>query len=202
MWNSKTRLPLLRNRLFGDFPDSRIYAEDSYFISRGLNSNLSYCAFHKHATCKVQKPRSQLRFSLPSIIITITSNEPWNRETHKTDQNPPITNHKPWPFEPVKVKFCFLRGLLRWLTAAKNAIVSWLLNFRIRMFVKSPVINKCGSVCGCLKNFFTFLRAMWASNRITNEKKARENGVHQNYFSSSACPWLVKSHILESRPIK
>ena len=55
------------------------------------------------------------------------------------DRNPPITNRKPWPFEPVKVKFCFLRGLLRWLTAVKNAIVSSLLNLRIRMFVKSAV---------------------------------------------------------------
>ena len=35
-----------------------------------------YCAFHKHANSKVQKPPSQLRFWLPSIIITITSNEP------------------------------------------------------------------------------------------------------------------------------
>ena len=35
-----------------------------------------YCAFHKHANSKVQKPPSQLRFSPPSIIITITSNEP------------------------------------------------------------------------------------------------------------------------------
>ena len=51
-------------------------------------------AFHKHANSKVQKPPSQLRFSLPSIIITITSNEPWNKETHKTDRNPPITDHK------------------------------------------------------------------------------------------------------------
>ena len=76
------------------------------------------------------------------FIITITSNEPWNTQTHKTDRNPPITNHKPWPFEPVKVKFCFLRGPLRWLTAAKNAIVSWLLNFRIRIFVKSAVIDE------------------------------------------------------------
>ena len=94
-----------------------------------------YCAFHKHANCNVQKPPSQLRFSLPSIIITITTNEPGSTETHKTDRNPTITNHKPRPFQPVKVKFCFLRGLLRWLTAAKNAIVSWLLNFRIHMFV-------------------------------------------------------------------
>ena len=98
-----------------------------------------YCAFHKHANSKVQKPPSQLCFSLPSVKIKITSNEPGNTETHKTDRNPPITNQKPWPFEPVKVKFCFLRGPLRWLTAAKNAIVSWVLNFRIRMSVKSAV---------------------------------------------------------------
>ena len=57
------------------------------------------CAFHKHANSKVQKPPSKLCLSLPSIIITITSNEPWNRETHKTDRNPQITNHallNPW----------------------------------------------------------------------------------------------------------
>ena len=62
----------------------------------------TYCPFHKHENSKVQKPPSQLRFSPPSIIITITSNEPSNTETHKTDRNPPITNHKPYPFEPVK----------------------------------------------------------------------------------------------------
>ena len=28
-----------------------------------------YCAFHEHANCKIQKPPSQLRFWLPSIII-------------------------------------------------------------------------------------------------------------------------------------
>ena len=100
---------------------------------------MHYCAFHKHVNSKVQKPPSQLHFSLPSIIITITSNESWNTETHKTDRNPPIRNHNPWPFESFKIKFCFLRGPLRWLTAAKNAIISWLLNFRIRMFVKSAV---------------------------------------------------------------
>ena len=70
----------------------------------------SYCAFHKHANSKVQKPPSQLRFSLPSIIITITNSEPGNTETHKTDRNPPITNHKPWPFEPVKVSVAKCRG--------------------------------------------------------------------------------------------
>ena len=68
-----------------------------------------HSALHKQANSIFHKPPSQLRFSLPSIIITITSNEPWNTKTHKTDRNPPITNHKPWPFEPVKVKFCFLK---------------------------------------------------------------------------------------------
>ena len=35
----------------------------------------SYCAFHKHANSEVQKPPSQLRFSLRSVIIAITSND-------------------------------------------------------------------------------------------------------------------------------
>ena len=47
----------------------------------------------------------------------ITSNEPWKTETNKTDRNPPITNHKQLPFEPVEVSFRFLRGLLRWLAS-------------------------------------------------------------------------------------
>ena len=85
------------------------------------------------------KLKNRLQNCVFRFIITITSNESWNTETRKRDRNPPMTNHNPWPFEPVKEKFCFLRGPLRWLTAAKNAIVSWLLNFRIRMFVKSAV---------------------------------------------------------------
>ena len=45
-----------------------------------------YCAFQKHANSEVQMPPSQLRFTLPSIIITITRNKPWNTGTHKTDR--------------------------------------------------------------------------------------------------------------------
>ena len=80
-----------------------------------------------------------MRFSLPSLIITITSNEPWNTETHKTDRNPPIRNHKPWPFEAVELNICFLRGSRKWLTTAKNVNASWLLNFGICVFLKSAV---------------------------------------------------------------
>ena len=49
--------------------------------------------------------------------IKITSNEPWNTETHKTDRNPPITNHKQRPYKPVEVNFRFLRGSLRWFAS-------------------------------------------------------------------------------------
>ena len=66
-------------------------------------------------------------------------------------------NHKQWAYEPQKHtnqieinqsqtmtfwtrKVLFLRDRLRWLTVVKNANVSWLLNFRIRMFLKSAAI--------------------------------------------------------------
>ena len=48
-----------------------------------------HCVFQKHASCEVQKPTSRWRSSLLSIIITITSNEPSNTETPKSDRNPP-----------------------------------------------------------------------------------------------------------------
>ena len=158
----------------------------SHFGIRKENSAFTtrYCPFDKHANSKVQKLPSQLRFSLPSIIITSTSNEPWNTETHKTDSNPRITDQKPWPFEPVKVKFCFLRGPLRWLTAAKNAIVNWPLNFRIRMFVKSAVTPRKYAV------YFTFssARKTWLNSALSLVKRTFYQTVNVRKISRS---WLV-----------
>ena len=75
-------------------------------------------------------------FAAVNYIITITSNEPMNhRNTQIWSKS---TNHKPWAFEPFK--FRLLRHRLRWLTTTKNANVSWLLNFRICMFLKSAAI--------------------------------------------------------------
>ena len=69
-------------------------------LIRGPLTALRLCsAFHKHSNSQLQKPPSQLCFPLLSIIITITSDEPWNRETQNGSKS---TNHKPWPFEPVK----------------------------------------------------------------------------------------------------
>ena len=55
-------------------------------------SSLLTALLNKQVNSKVQKPPSQLRFSLPSIIITITSNEPL---IHGNTQNgSKSTNHK------------------------------------------------------------------------------------------------------------
>ena len=100
------------------FLDSPKKKNAPYFLLR-----FSQFFFCSHVNSEVQKSPSQLRFSLPSVIIAITSNELWNAETHKTDRNPLITDQS----QTAEVKFCFLKGPLRWLTARKNANVSWLL---------------------------------------------------------------------------
>ena len=136
---------------------------ESECLPRLTSHDIPHWAFQKHANSEVQKPPSQVRFSLPSIITTIRKQRTLKQEKHKTDRNPPITNHKPWPFELVKVNFCFLRGSLSWLTAAKNANVSWLLNFRIRVFMKSAVSREI--VCTLL------VRPLYASNSVSLLKR-------------------------------
>ena len=121
-----------------------ILTNGSRFSSLLVSFLLWFCAFHKHANSKVQKRPSQIEF-----LAAVNHNYDQKQRTLKnrnTQNGSKSTNskQKPWPFEPVKqckVKFCFLRGPLRW-SAAKNAIVSWVLNFRIRMFVKSAVSHR------------------------------------------------------------
>ena len=109
-----------------------------------FHASSPYCTFQKHANSEALNYVFCCRQSYN--VIMITSNKLWNTETHKMDQNPPISNHKPWPIEPVEVNFCFLRGPLRWSTAVKIANVSWLLNFRICMSMKSTVNQICFSL--------------------------------------------------------
>ena len=81
-------------------------------------------------------------FSVIGIIIPITSNEHWITEIHKTDRDPPITNQKTWPFEPIEVNFRFLRGPLRLLTAAKKANVSRVYDKRSdRLYCKKVLLR-------------------------------------------------------------
>ena len=50
------------------------------------NHSTLLCFSQTQETLKLKKLPSQLRYPLLSIIITITSNKPWNTETHKTYQ--------------------------------------------------------------------------------------------------------------------
>ena len=86
----------------------------------------------------MQKSANFTIVSSPASTCMITSSEPYT-EAHKMNRNPPITNHKLWTFELIKVNSCFLRGPQRWLTEAKNTNISWLLNFRVCMFLKRAV---------------------------------------------------------------
>ena len=100
---------------------------------------LIYCAFQKHTNSKSSKAAFSIAF-----FVTVNHNYEYKQQTlkhRKTQNGSKSTNHKPWIFELVKVNFCFLRGPLRWLTVMKNANVSWVLNFRIPVFLKSIVIK-------------------------------------------------------------
>ena len=80
---------------------------------------------------------------------------------HKTNWNPPVTNHKPWPLELIKVKFCFLKGLLRWFRATKTAD-------RICMFLERAVnLYVQTEICYCRTIFLDdCLRLVFTSDRV------------------------------------
>ena len=86
-----------------------------------------------HVSESSPKPLSQLFFFFAAVNHNYNRKQ-WALNHRNTQSGSKTTNHKPWPFEPVK--FCVLRGQLKWLTSVKNANVSWLLNFRICMFLK------------------------------------------------------------------
>ena len=105
--------------------------------------------FKNTQTLNFKKPPSQLRFSLPPILTTIS--EPCNTETHKTDRQ--STNHKSetMTFWTRWCKLLFPKRSAKMMTAAKNTNVSWLLNFRIlRVYEKRSNIVTC-KVSGKLK---------------------------------------------------
>ena len=84
-------------------------------------------------------------FSLPSILLPVLS-QAMKLVTQKHTKR--IEIHQ-WEITKINMtlwsrwsNFVFLRGNHRWLTAAKKAKVSWLLNFRVHMFLKSTVSPK------------------------------------------------------------
>ena len=92
----------------------------------------------KHANSKVQKPPSQLLFLLTSIvIITITSNEPWNTETQNGSRS---TNHRSQTMTvwTSLSKVLFPKRSAKMIVGSKTRKinVSCLVNFRVLMFLK------------------------------------------------------------------
>ena len=107
-----------------------------------LKSHLHNCIFH----CCQSWLRSQATMEL------------WHKKNTQMDWNPPITNYKPWPFEPTEVNFCFLRGLLRLLMGAKTTNISCLFNFRILVFLESTVNFIFSFVSNSLSLYFTIAK--------------------------------------------
>ena len=75
---------------------------------------LIYCAFQKHTNSKSSKAAFSIAF-----FVAVNHNYEYKQQTLKhrnTQTGSKSTNHKPCIFELVKVKFCFLRGPLRYNT--------------------------------------------------------------------------------------
>ena len=102
------------------------------------------------------------------------NHEQWNLNHRNTQSGSKTTNHKPWPFEPVK--FCVLRVRLKWLTSVKNANVSWLLNFRICMFLK-----KCSNTL--LRHWDCFLSPVAINDKDGHGLKLEKLGPTFSIFN-------------------
>ena len=102
----------------------------------GVGWDMYVCVFQKHANSEVQTLPSKMRFSLSSIIITIMEKQRTLKQRNAQNGSK-SANHKSQTITFLKENFCFLRGPLRLLTAAKNANVSQLLNFRICVFFEN-----------------------------------------------------------------
>ena len=86
-------------------------------------------------------------FSLPSILLL---SQAMKLVTQKHTKR--IEIHQ-WEITKINMtlwsrwsNFVFLRGNHRWLTAAKKAKVSWLLNFRVHVFLKSTVVQRVTNI--------------------------------------------------------
>ena len=92
-------------------------------------------------TCELwsSKPNWRLGFSLPSIIIMATANEPWNTETNKMNRNLPITTKRHDLL--IRLKWASVSQEVRlddW-QQRKTQTISGGLNFRVRMLLKTAI---------------------------------------------------------------
>ena len=110
----------------------------------------------------------------------------------------------PWPFEPVRVKFCFLRGPLRILTAAKNATGSvrlWTSEFAC--FWKAQLfINIALEVYSSVNNndFKKSIFQITLDIHTSWTRSQREFGDRNSHFSPGTFPYpdsmLTRLHFI------
>ena len=97
--------------------------------------------FRFSETCELCSSQQLLRihFSLSSNIIKGDSQ--WTLKNRNEQNGSKSINHssQTWPFDQVKANFCFLRGSLRLLTAAKAYFVVAVDLSRVRMFLKMAI---------------------------------------------------------------
>ena len=141
---------------------------------------------------EAQKPPSPLRFSLPFIIIiTITSNEPSNAETHKTDRNPPIRNHKRKTQTSV--------GLWNMKSAVMYAVVREFLMILSDIFLTrwSKCTNQCDVLVWTYREqcvHFTLSDISWRGSKCTNHRKTISIACFlyfMSIFLSLFCGWFI-----------
>ena len=77
---------------------------------RGEGDRLFFTLASKVDICK--KDQKHVRAKLVNYCPNQDDHQQWtlNTEINRTDQNPRIINHKPWPFELVQVHICFLNA--------------------------------------------------------------------------------------------
>ena len=121
---------------FQKHAESEIQITTSGCVFASVNHNLNICMSAINGPWKMETYKNNKNRLKPTNhseerdLFTLYINGLWKAETIKMDQNPPVTV-KNVTFRPRWTHFIhFLRLLLRWLTAAKNAtvVVIWILD--------------------------------------------------------------------------
>ena len=149
------------------------------WISEIMVQFVMYCTFHK-----AHQSHFHNCFFFFAAVNHNYNQKQWALNHRNTQSGSKTTNHKPWPFEPVT--FCVLRVRLKWLTAVKNENVSWLLNFRICMFLK-----KCSNTL--LRDWDCFLSPVAINDKGGHELKVEKLGPNFSIFNSMTAEMSPKN---------
>ena len=158
--------------------------------------------------CEAQKPPSQLRFSLPLIVITITSDEPWNTEPHKTDRKSQVmtfSTHRRnlvFPKRSAKMIGSSVKRKRQLAFERQNSCVyekhsnvwccSRVLDDLIWHFLTS--CSKCTNQCDLLVWAYREQCVHWRGSKCTNHRKTILIGCFlyfMSIFLSLFCDWSI-----------